>query len=265
MNIPIELPASPNLARIYALEAWSEILKVLRMPMYSIPTLLFPVMFYVMFGIVFGGGRPVLGSVSMATYLLATYGVFGVIGAALFGFGVGVAIERGQGWLQLKRASPMPPGAFFFAKTLMALIFGTTIVLLLSALAFAFGGVTLSFERWLALFGTLVAGAIPFCAFGLALGFLVGPNAAPAVVNLIYLPMGFFSGLWIPIQVLPEALKSFAQFLPPYHYAQLALKQLDASRGEPALVHLLVLVVFTVVSLAVATWAYRRDSGTAYG
>lgn len=261
----LEPSARPSLPRIYSLEAWSEFLKVLRMPAYSIPTLLFPVMFYLMFGVVFGGGRPVLGSVSMATYLLATYGAFGVIGAALFGFGVGVAIERGQGWLQLKRASPMPPGAYFFAKTVMALIFGLTIVLLLSALAFAFGGVDLALPRWLALCGTLMAGAIPFCAFGLALGFLVGPNAAPAVVNLIYLPMAFFSGLWIPIQVLPEALKSFAQFLPPYHYAQLALKHLDASRGQPAAVHLAYLAVFTVLCLALATWAYRRDSGKSYG
>ena len=41
----------------------------------------------------------------VATYLLATYATFGVIGAALFGFGVGVAVERGQGWMLLKRAS----------------------------------------------------------------------------------------------------------------------------------------------------------------
>lgn len=255
----------PNLVRIYALESWSELLRALRMPMYSLPTVLFPVMFYVMFGLVFSSGRPVLGNVSMATYLLATYGVFGVVGAALFGFGVGVAIERGQGWLQVKRASPMPPGALFFAKMTMSLVFGLTIVLLLSALAVAFGGVSIPVERWLGLVGTLVSGAIPFCAFGLALGFLLGPNSAVPVVNLIYLPMGFLSGLWIPIQVLPEALKQFAQFLPPYHFAQLSLKWLGASRGEPVAVHLAVLVAFTVICLLVATWAYRRDSGKSYG
>lgn len=261
----LPLPARPSLARIYRLEAWSEFLKAVRLPMYAIPTVLFPVMFYLMFGILFGGGRPVLGSVSMATYLLATYGCFGVIGASLFGFGVGVAIERGQGWLQLKRASPMPPGAYFFAKTVMALVFSFTIVFLLSALAVAFGGVSMPFGRWLALVGTLVAGAIPFCAFGLAIGFLVGPNAAPAVVNLIYLPIGFFSGLWIPIQFLPGSLKTLAQFLPPYHFAQLALKHLDASRGQPVALHLGVLAAFTVACLALATWGYRRDADRTYG
>jgi len=30
-----------------------------------------------------------------------------VIGATLYAFGVGVAVERGLGWLQVKRASPI--------------------------------------------------------------------------------------------------------------------------------------------------------------
>jgi ABC-2 type transport system permease protein len=82
-----------SLARIYTLEAKYEFLKLLRMPAYAIPAIAFPLLFYVFFGITFGGGRAA-GPVSMSTYLLATYGAFGVIGASLFGFGVGVAIER---------------------------------------------------------------------------------------------------------------------------------------------------------------------------
>ena len=89
-------------ARTYALEAKYEFLKVLRMPGYAIPSIAFPAMFYLLFGVIFG--RQNVGAVSMSTYLIATYGAFGVIGASLFGFGVGVAIERGQGWLLLKRA-----------------------------------------------------------------------------------------------------------------------------------------------------------------
>ena len=91
------------------------------MPGYAIPSIAFPAMFYLLFGVVFGRGT--VGGVTMATYLIATYGAFGVIGASLFGFGVGVAVERGQGWMMLKRASPMPPMAFFVAKLVMCTIF----------------------------------------------------------------------------------------------------------------------------------------------
>ena len=47
----------------------------------------------------------------------------GVIAVSLFGFGVALAMERGQGWLQVKRASPMPVSAYFLAKLFAAVVF----------------------------------------------------------------------------------------------------------------------------------------------
>jgi ABC-2 type transport system permease protein len=249
---------------VYALEARYEFLKLWRMPAYAIPSIVFPVMFYGLFGITFGGTR-VAGSTTMATYLLATYGTFGVIGAALFGFGVGVAVERGQGWMTLKRATPMPPLAYFFAKLVMATLFGSMIILLLSAMAVGLGGVRLPPSAWAQLVITLILGAVPFAAIGLALGYFVGPNSAPPIVNLVYLPMSFASGLWIPIEVLPGYIRSIAQFLPPYHLGQLALNAIGAGAGSPAWTHVVVLAGFTVAGIGIALWGYRRDEDRGWG
>ncbi len=256
-------PVVHSRARVYVLEAKYELLKLIRMPAYAVPSITFPVMFYALFGLVFGGRAP--GGVTMATYLVATYGAFGVIGAALFGFGVGVAVERGQGWLVVKRASPMPPLAFFTAKLFVCTIFAATIVALLFALGATAGGVRLGVASWLILAGTLVLGTIPFCALGLAAGYLTGPNSAPAVVNLVYLPMAFASGLWIPIEALPGFLKSIAPFLPAYHLGQLALAAVGAGLGAPAWTHVTALAGFTLLGLTVAIWRYRRDEDVAYG
>ena len=265
MTIAAETGSQPrSLARIFTLEAKYELLKLLRMPAYAIPTVMFPLLFYVFFGLVFGGGR-MTGPVNMSTYLLATYGTFGVIGAALFGFGVGVAIERGQGWMLLKRATPMPPLAYFTAKIFMALTFSLIIVLGLFALGALFGNVDMPALAWLSLAGVLVAGALPFCAFGLALGYFCGPNSAPAIVNLLYLPLAFLSGLWIPVQALPTFLQKLAPTLPPYHFSQLALAQVGAESGPAAWVSILYLVVFTAASLGLAYIAFRRDEGKTYG
>lgn len=251
-------------ARAYALEAKYEFLKVLRMPAYAIPTIVFPVMFYALFGLAFGAGRGA-GSLSMAAYLIATYGAFGVIGAALFGFGVGVAVERGQGWMTLKRATPMPPMAYFTAKLAMAMLFSAIIVLLLAALGSGVGGVQFGAWTWVRLFVTLVLGAVPFAAIGLSLGYLCGPNSAPAVVNVLYLPMAFASGLWIPIEVLPPFVRAIAPFLPPYHLGQLALGAIGAGAGAPAWTHALALAGFTAAGLGVAVWGYRRDEDKTWG
>ena len=79
-------------AAVYVLEARAQFLTLARTPAFAIPTLAFPLMFYVFFAVVMGF------SPTARTYLLATYGVFGLMGPALFGFGVGgFANERESG------------------------------------------------------------------------------------------------------------------------------------------------------------------------
>ena len=257
MNGTIAHAAAWSPMRTYALEAKYECLKLLRMPGYAVPSIAFPAMFYVLFGVLVGRGA--VGGISMPTYLIATYGAFGVIGASLFGFGVGVAIERGQGWMMLKRASPMPPMAFFVAKLAMCGIFAAAVFCTLAGLGVTIGQVRLPTDAWFRLGTTLVVGAIPFCALGLGLGYLVGPNAAPPIVNLIYLPMSFLSGLWIPIEVLPPLVKAVAPFLPAFHLGQLALGAIGSGSGGPAWSHVAALCGFTMIGLGLAVWGYRRD------
>lgn len=250
--------------RVHLKEIQYELLKSIRMPAYSLPTILFPLFFYLFFGVGFGATRNV-GNVTMAAYLIATYAAMGVIGAALFGFGVGVAVERGQGWLEAKRITPMPISAYFVAKIAVAMVFSAVIVLMLFTLGTTLGGVSLTFGQGASLFGILLAGSITFCAMGLAIGTFAGPNSAAPIVNLIYLPMAFLSGLWIPIWILPKTIQNIALFLPPYHFSQLALKVIGASKGGTILMHLGAMLLATVLFTMVAYWGYRRDEGKTYG
>jgi ABC-2 type transport system permease protein len=243
--------------RMLWVETRLEFLKLLRTPAFSIPTLTFPAFFYVLFGLTLTSRG--MGRLGMPTYLLASYGAFGALGVALGAFGIGYAMERGQGWLTLKRASPLPPAVYFGAKLLMSVAFGALVFALLALLAIAFGGVALSVGTWLLLATAVVLGAVPFCAFGLLLGSLGSPNAAPALVNLVHLPMAFLSGMWIPIQGLPPALRQAARFLPGYHYTQLALKPIGGDLGQSAWLHVGVLVVFGLACLAGAAWLWSRE------
>ena len=252
-----------SLLRVYRTEAWQEFLKLIRLPIFAATTIALPLMFYVIFGITFAGEQA--RGVGMTTYMLVTYGAFGVIGAALFGFGVSVAVERGQGWMRLKRVAPMPPLAYFVGKVVMSLAVATIIVLAMFTLGALVGGVRLDPQQWVAAGLALVAGALPFSAMGLAFGYLVGPNSAPAVLNLVWLPMAFASGLWIPISQLPDVVQSVAVALPPYHFVQLALGTIGASEGGSPVVHAAAVLGFTLLFLVVAAWGFRRDEGRTYG
>ena len=230
--------------RAYLLEARYEFLRLLRTPSFSLPTLLFPALFYLLFGVLLGARQ---GGDVAARYFLATYGVFGVMGVALFGFGVSVALDRERGLLALKRALPMPPAAYLLAKTAMAMIFAAVVSVLLALIAAGLAGVLLSPWQWAALWLVNVLGVLPFAALGLWLGCLVGGEGAPAVINLVYLPMAFLSGLWLPLSMLPAVLSQLAQLWPAYHLAQIALRVVGKDAGQPLILHLAVLALVTVV------------------
>ncbi|MEM1180699.1 MAG: ABC transporter permease [Acidobacteriota bacterium] len=236
----------------YLLEMQAELLQTWRQPSFSIPTLLFPAMFYFFFGIVFGQSN------GYSSYLLATYGAFGVIGTALFGFGVSVAVARESGEMLLKRVAPVPPGAFLAGKMTSSLVFSGLVLAELFGLAAIFGGVRFERGEWIGLAAALLLGSLPFAALGLAIGTYASGNGAPAIINLIYLPTAFLSGLWIPIQVLPEFLQKLAVVLPPYHLSQLALGVVGRSVGQPVALHVGVLLAMTAVCLLVAARGFRR-------
>ena len=239
---------------IYVLEARAQFLTVARTPGFTIPTLVFPLMFYVFFGVLMGF------SPAAPTYLLATYGVFGLIGPALFGFGVGFATERDSGALLLKQTTPLPAVAYLLARVATAFLFGMAIVLGLFLLGALAAEVTLHRWQWFALAGIVLSSVVPFCALGLAIGAWVKAQSAVAIVNLVYLPMAFLSGLWIPVSLLPSFLQDLAVALPAYHQAQLALKVIDLDEGGSVAVHALTIGVFTVVFLVVAAVGFRRVS-----
>src|SRR5579863_2457591 len=251
-------------ATIYWKEAKYEFLKNLRLRLYTASVLSFPIMFYVLFGLVLNS-KEAIGSTRVPAYLIATYGTFGVMGASLFGTAAGLASDRGLGWLQVKRASPMPPFAYFAAKVITSMIFSAIIVLALFTLGILAGGVRMPVTAFARLLGTLVAGSLPFSAMGLALGYFTGPNSAPATINLIYLPMSFCSGLWVPFMFLPKVVKQIALALPPYHLSQLALGIVGAGSHESKATHWEVLAAFTMICLGVARIGFQRDQEKMYG
>jgi ABC-2 type transport system permease protein len=260
-----QLQRSPgHTATIYLKEAKYEFLKNLRLRMYTASVLSFPIMFYVLYGLVLYKKDTIAGA-AVPAYMIATFGTFGVMGASLFGSAAGLASDRGLGWLQVKRASPMPPFAYFVAKIISCMIFSAIIVLALFGLGIAFGGVRMPLTHFAALLGTLVAGSLPFSAMGLALGYFTGPNSAPATINLIYLPMSFCSGLWMPLTFLPKVVQHIALAMPPYHLAQLALGIVGAGSQGSSGAHWEVLAAFTLICLGGARIGFQRDQDKMYG
>jgi ABC-2 type transport system permease protein len=257
----ITLPATANPARIYGKEAKYEFVKLIRTRSFSLATIGFPVMFYVIFGI--ANRHAFDGSVHLAKYMLAGYACFGLIGAALFGIGVGLSSDLAAGWLELKRASPMPVSAYLFAKCSSAVAFGLIIVSILTIIGTSFGDVHLSTSELVKMLGITVAGSISFASMGLLIALLVPANAAPGIINLIYLPMSFLSGLWMPIKYMPHWLQGIAPLLPTYHLSQLMLSIFNYGDSMSPITHWNALIGFTLVMLGISRLIFHRKEQNA--
>jgi ABC-2 type transport system permease protein len=249
-------PAARLLTMLLA-QTRSELLMRWRVPAFSVTNLILPIVFFTFFGlpvahVVRGDG------VSIGAYLLASFGAYAVGNVMVYGFGIGVANERGMKIDRLMRASPLPPLVFMVAKVLTALVFSLVALVLLIGYGIVVGGIHETPGVWVTIIARLLAGSLPFIALGFAIGYWSGPNAAPAMANLIYLPLSFASGLFVPLNQLPAFIQNLAPYLPSYHYAQLAWSALGAGR-ESLGVSLLWLGGYTALFLTLAVRSYRRE------
>lgn len=257
---PLVLPGRMPRARLfaaYAQEARCEVLRYLRNPGFLLPIILFPTVFYLMFGILLAG-HDAAAHAHASTYQLASYSSFGVMAPGLFGFGVSLATERDNGLLTLKRALPMPPGAYLLGKMLMAMCVAAVVGALLLAMAVFMAQVPLSGVQVASLLATDTLGVLPFCALGLLVGTLLKGQGAPGLLNMVYLPMAFLSGLWFPLQILPKFLQQLAPVWPSYHLNVLSLAAVGLSDAR-RLPHVLVLAGFTIGMLLLAARRLRRN------
>ena len=162
----------------------------------------------------------------------------------------------------MKRTSPMPATAYLLAKLCASISFAVGITLLLMLLGITLAGVSITPIEALRLLAVIAAGVIPFASLGLLIGLVMPANAAPGVINLIYLPLSFCGGLWMPIEALPHWLQSVAHGLPSFWFARLALRALGYSDSS-ALTGWGFLAGYTLVFLLATALIFRRQEAQA--
>ncbi|MGA3026570.1 MAG: ABC transporter permease [Bryobacteraceae bacterium] len=236
----------------YLREARYESVRMLRTPAFTLPFLLLPVGIYLF--VVMAAGAALLDP-KVAAYFFTGFSVFGVMGPGMFGFGMVVAMERQEGVLTLKRAWPMPPAAYLLGKLLMAALFAAIVMATMIVAATLLGHVKLSAGQYLTVAVVDILGALPFCAIGLFVGVRATGQSAPAIVNLLYVPMFLVADLWFP---LPPAAKWLSLFSPAYYLRELTLSAAGLADRVPPAVGAAVLAALTVLLTGLAVRRLAR-------
>ena len=175
-------------------------------------TFALPIILLVILGSVYGDAD--IEDEPAAPYLVAGMIGFGVVATAYAGLAINVVIRRESGVLKRVRGTPLPPATY-----LGAAIASTLVVIAIEVIAQVLIGRYVIDAGWPANAGALAValllGAVAFAALGLATtGFVRSAEGSSAIVNAIYLPMVFISGVFFSVSALPGFLEAIADVLP---------------------------------------------------
>ena len=240
--------------RILRTELRDEIRAIIREPAAIGFSVLMPVAFFALFVNIFGdqGGNPA----EVGTRMLAAFGTFGILSVTLMNPGIGLAADRERGWLRVKRVAAVPFPVTVAAKVLAAVPYSVGVLAAMTVTAAAMGRLDVTGPGVVRLMVVLIVGSAAFVPLGLAVGSLASSTAAAAILNAILMPMAIASGLWMPLEVLPDWIGRLAPAMPAYHLSQLAQAQLAGGGGWG---HALALVVTLLVGAGLFAAAYGRS------
>ncbi len=243
-------------ANILIIQARFEFIKLIRMRVYTILLLILPLWLYSMSG---GNPRvPDIEGIPGTIHLIASFGTFSTFGIALFGFGVGIATERGQRWTTTLRIAPISPLIPLIAKLFACMMFTALALIVLLVGAYILFGVQLPLAVIGWLLFTMILTSIPLCAMSLAIGSMVGPNSAPIILMMIYIVISSISGIVVPLEMIargnPDVLM-IAPIWPTFHAGQLALATVRPAYPGVIPLHIIALVAFTIAFLVIAQLA----------
>ncbi|HEV2952472.1 MAG TPA: hypothetical protein VG015_00070, partial [Candidatus Dormibacteraeota bacterium] len=175
-------PRFASVPRMLGQQLKLEYLRLLRVPAFSLISLALPIILFTFFGLKHVNDNN-CAAVNCGQYLLVSFGAYGFTSMMVFSFGIGVAIERGQRTNVLFRATPLPGVVLMLAKVIAAFLYGIVVLGALVLYAMVVGGVRIDPVTLSNVVMRLMVGSLPFIGLGFAIGYVSGPNSAPALAN----------------------------------------------------------------------------------
>jgi ABC-2 type transport system permease protein len=218
---------------------------------------LFPVLLFLLLSTVYGGhfrGRPV------SDYLTTSLIAYGVANTAFGGLAITLVVRRESGLLKRIRSTPLP-GATYLGATVTSVL----LVFALQAIVIVLLGTVLYDadlpSNWWSLAGAYAIAAVAFAGMGLGAASLIrSAEGAPAVVNVLVLPMTFLSGGFGPTRHFPEVLKAIANILPLTYLVNIVVDVVFAGKTLVDEVGAIaVIVAWGLAGIAVAARYFRWE------
>lgn len=221
-------------------------------------TFLLPIIFLLLLGSVYGDEE--IDGINGSTYLLSGLLGYEVVATAFAGLAITLVLRRESGVLKRVRGTPLPTSVY-----LAAVISSTFVVIAANAVAQLLVARFVLDARWPASLGglalALLLGALVFAALGVALtGAVRSSEGSSALVNAIYLPLTFISGVFFSTEGMPGFLQAIANVSPLTYLLDLMRSLvLEGEAVYDSAEDILVLCAWGLVGLVIALRVFRWE------
>ena len=207
-------------------QARYSLLSFRRNPAATFFTVILPLIFLMLFTSIFGNDEIDGTGVRLATVYVPGILALSVISATMVSLAINITTKRENGILKRVRGTPLRPWVFVAGEVAAGLVITALMTVLVVAIGRVLFDVTLYSAGIPNLLISLILGAAAFSALGLALTVII-PNekAAPAVTNMVALPLYFVSDVFIPTSDDTPRLITLIGDLFPIKHLSLALGQ----------------------------------------
>ena len=238
--------------------AWYAFWKLLTNPFSLGFAVFLPIFMYVMFGVGQSYSGLWTGHANVAATVLVNMAVYGSI-MTTSSMGANVALERTSGVSRLYALTPISPLALTVARIVASLAISAVVITVTFTIGYATGA-RMEPMAWLTAGAMIiVVSALPAC-IGLAFAFAVRSDGAFAGTSAMTVVAAFASGMFIPLNQMGEFFQTVAPWTPFYGLVQMVQLPLYGwSEFKWGWVG--GYLAWSVVFIAIAVWAQRRDTG----
>jgi ABC-2 type transport system permease protein len=237
-----------------------EIRRLLRNRRTVIFAIIFPVVFFLAFGLNKAYANQSAGPGShgnVSAEVMISMALYGAVLATTSG-GAMVSIERAAGWSRQLRLTPLSPVAYIVIKVLTAMVLGLASVIAVYAVGGLTGKPSMPMYLWVVTAACVWVGSLVFAAFGLFMGYLLPTENVMQFLGLGLALLSFAGGLFIPLSQFPHAVQTVAEFTPLYGLNQLVHAPLLGVGVQLAWVANA--VIWLAIFAGGAVWRFRKDT-----
>lgn len=198
-----------------------------RNPRALVFTVAFPVILLLLFGSIFGSQGshettrlPGGGRVDANAYLTAGMIAYAIMMACYSSLAITLTTERESGQLKRFRGTPVPAWTFIVARIVRSIVLVAVITAALLILARIAFDVRMSAAGLAELVLFTVLGTAAMCALGVAItAITTTTDSASTIAPFSTVILSFISGVFIPIDQLPDSLVQLGRGFPLAHLA----------------------------------------------